>query len=90
MSLPEGQDALITAVARANPNTVVVLETGNPVAMPWLQDVNAVLEAWYPGEQGGAAIAAALVGETKRICVGQVHTRQANQSLWSNANAIDL
>jgi beta-glucosidase len=62
MSLPEGQDALIGALADANPNVIVVLETGNPVTMPWLPRVKAILEAWYPGEQGGAAIADVLSG----------------------------
>lgn len=63
MSLPEGQDALIGAVAAANPNTIVVLETGNPVKMPWLNKVKAVVEAWYPGQEGGAAIADVLTGK---------------------------
>jgi beta-glucosidase len=62
MNLPEGQDELIAALAKANPNTVVVLETGNPVKMPWLNSVKAVVEAWYPGEAGGSAIADVLTG----------------------------
>jgi beta-glucosidase len=62
LRLPDSQDALIAAVAAANPKTVVVLETGNPVLMPWLGEVGAVLEAWYPGSEGGKAIAAALFG----------------------------
>jgi beta-glucosidase len=62
LSLPHGQDALIAAVAAANPRTMVVLETGGPVLMPWLGDVAAVLEAWYPGGQGGVAIANVLTG----------------------------
>lgn len=64
LTLPNGQDALIAAVASANPNTIVVLETGNPVAMPWLDKTAAVLEAWYPGARGGEAIASVLFGET--------------------------
>ena len=64
LSLPWGQDAVIGAVADANPNTVVVLETGNPVAMPWLAKVRAVLAAWYPGQCGGQAIAEILTGVT--------------------------
>ncbi|MBW0013843.1 glycoside hydrolase family 3 C-terminal domain-containing protein [Mycobacterium sp.] len=62
LSLPWGQDELIAAVSAANPNTVVVLETGNPVAMPWACSVNAILQAWYPGQAGGRAIAEILVG----------------------------
>ena len=64
LSLPWGQDALIDAVADANPNTVVVLETGNPVAMPWLAKTRAVLQAWYPGQAGARAIAEVLTGAT--------------------------
>jgi beta-glucosidase len=63
LSLPGGQDALISAVAAANPHTVVVLETGGPVLMPWLGQVSGVLEAWYPGARGGAAIARLLWGD---------------------------
>ncbi len=63
MALPFGQDALIEAVAAANPNTIVVLETGNPVAMPWANKVAGVLEAWYGGSRGGEAIARVLFGE---------------------------
>jgi beta-glucosidase len=63
LSLPGQQDALIAAVAKANPRTVVVLETGNPVLMPWLDKVGAVLEAWYPGNRGAVAIARILTGK---------------------------
>lgn len=62
LALPLGQDALIDAVAAANPNTVVVLETGNPTSMPWRDRVRAVLQAWYPGQAGGRAIAEVLTG----------------------------
>jgi beta-glucosidase len=62
LSLPNRQDALVEAVAAANPNTIVVLETGNPVLMPWLDSVRAVVEAWYPGQKGGEAIADVLTG----------------------------
>lgn len=62
LSLPDEQDALIAAVAAANPHTVVVLETGNPVTMPWLNRASAVVEAWYPGQRGGDAIANVLFG----------------------------
>jgi beta-glucosidase len=63
MALDGNQDALIGAVGAANPNTVVVLETGGPVAMPWIDQVGAVLEAWYPGTAGGKAIANLLFGK---------------------------
>ena len=62
LALPRGQDPLIAAVAGANPRTIVVLETGNPVAMPWRNQVGAILEAWYPGARGGEAIAQVLFG----------------------------
>lgn len=62
-SSPIDQDALVSAVAKANPRTIVVLENGGPKAMPWLESVNAVLEAWYPGQRGGEAIANILVGD---------------------------
>jgi beta-glucosidase len=61
--LPAYQDALIAAVASANPRTIVVLETGGPVLMPWIDKVAAVLEAWYPGTSGGEAIANLLFGK---------------------------
>ena len=60
--LQEEQDALIHAVARKNPRTVVVLNSGDPVAMPWLEEVAAVLEMWYPGQEGGYATADVLLG----------------------------
>ena len=63
LSLPDNQDALVEAVAKANPNTVVVLETGGPVTMPWRDQVKGIVEAWYPGIGGGQAIAAALYGK---------------------------
>ena len=62
LSLPWGQDAVIEAVTAANPNTIVVLETGNPVTMPWRDSVKAIIEAWYPGQAGGQAIAEILTG----------------------------
>lgn len=63
LSLPWGQDAVIAAVAAVNPNTVVVLETGNPVVMPWQEAANAILQAWYPGQEGGRAIAEIIAGQ---------------------------
>ena len=63
LALPGDQDALVGAVARANPRTVVVLNTPGPVLMPWLPEVAAVLQAWYPGQQFGDALAAVLFGD---------------------------
>jgi beta-glucosidase len=62
LSLPWGQDAVIDAVATANPNTIVVLETGNPSSMPWRDKAKAIVQAWYPGQAGGQAIAEILTG----------------------------
>lgn len=61
--LPYQQDALIEALVAANPNTIVVLETGNAVAMPWLSKVPAVVEAWYNGSEAGSALARVLFGD---------------------------
>ena len=63
LSLPDNQDALIEAVAAANPHTIVVLETGGAVLMPWADKVAAVVEAWYPGIRGSEAIANVLFGD---------------------------
>ncbi len=63
LSLPENQDALVAAVAAANPHTVVVLQTGTAVTMPWLQGTGAVLEAWYGGSKGADAVANLLFGD---------------------------
>src|SRR5271154_4327528 len=63
LSLPNNQDALVEAVAAANPNTIVVLETGGPVTMPWIQHVKGVVEMWYPGIGGAQALANILFGE---------------------------
>jgi beta-glucosidase len=63
LELPADQDLLIQAVARANPRTVVVLNTSGPVYMPWLRQIAGVFEAWYPGQQYGHSIAALLFGD---------------------------
>ena len=63
LSLPENQDALVSAVAAANPKTIVVLENGGPVSMPWAGQVAGILESWYPGIGGAPAIANVLFGE---------------------------
>ncbi|HZR52690.1 MAG TPA: glycoside hydrolase family 3 C-terminal domain-containing protein [Streptosporangiaceae bacterium] len=64
LNLPSAQDELISAVAAANPHTVVVVNAGAPVAMPWLGQVAAVLDAWYPGQTSGTALASALFGQS--------------------------
>jgi beta-glucosidase len=65
LAVPGRQDELVARVAAANPRTVVVLQTGGPVAMPWLGEVAAVLEAWYPGQEAGNAIADVLFGDAE-------------------------
>jgi beta-glucosidase len=64
LSLPSAQDELIRAVAAANPHTVVVIDAGAPVAMPWLSQVAAVVDAWYPGQTSGTSLASVLFGQT--------------------------
>lgn len=63
INLPANENALVAAVAAANPNTVVVLHTGSAVVMPWLDQVKGVVEAWYPGQESGNAIASVLFGD---------------------------
>jgi beta-glucosidase len=63
LSLPDHQDDLIAKVAAANPHTIVVLETGSPVTMPWAGQVAGILEAWYPGSRGADAVASVLFGD---------------------------
>jgi beta-glucosidase len=63
LSLPENQDALIEQIAEANPRTVVVLETGTAVTMPWIDKVSGVVEAWYAGSKGADAVANILFGD---------------------------
>lgn len=62
--LPDGQDDLIKQVSAVNPDTIVVLQTPGPVALPWFRGVKAVLELWYPGDPGGSASASVLLGRT--------------------------
>ncbi|MGH3169431.1 MAG: glycoside hydrolase family 3 C-terminal domain-containing protein, partial [Trebonia sp.] len=64
LNLPSAQNELIAAVAQANPRTVVAVDAGAPVAMPWLPDVAAVVDAWYPGQASGTALASVLFGQT--------------------------
>jgi len=63
LNLSGNQDALVSAVSAANPHTIVVIESGGAVLMPWLAGADAVLEAWYPGQQGAQAIARILFGD---------------------------
>jgi beta-glucosidase len=63
LSLPDHQDDLIAAVAAANPHTIVVLETGSPVTMPWVDQVSGILEAWYGGSRGAQALARVIFGD---------------------------
>ncbi len=63
LSLPENQDELIAKVAAANPHTVVVLETGTAVTMPWADQVSGILEAWYAGSRGAEAVANLIFGD---------------------------
>ncbi|MBC9712611.1 glycoside hydrolase family 3 C-terminal domain-containing protein [Streptomyces sp. TRM66268-LWL] len=62
LRLPGRQDDLVRAVAAANPHTVVVVNSGSPVELPWREDVAAVLLSWFPGQEGGAALADVLTG----------------------------
>jgi beta-glucosidase len=62
LNLPGRQDDLVRAVAAANPDTVVVVNSGSPVELPWREDVAAVLLSWFPGQEGGAALADVLTG----------------------------
>jgi beta-glucosidase len=62
LNLPSAQNELISAVAAANPRTVVVIDAGAPVVMPWLSQVASVVDAWYPGESNGTALASVLFG----------------------------
>src|SRR6266568_1753497 len=64
LNLPSAQDELISAVAAANPHTVVVVNAGAPVAMPWLPSVAGVVDTWYPGQTSGTALASVLFGQT--------------------------
>ncbi len=65
LSLPDGQDDLVRAVAVANPRTVVVVHGGAPVLMPWLEEVDAVVMGWYPGQEDGTVTAALLFGDAE-------------------------
>jgi beta-glucosidase len=63
LNLPWAQDELIQAVAAANPHTVVVIDAGAPVAMPWAGQVASIVDAWYPGQTSGTSLADILFGK---------------------------
>ena len=63
LNLSDKQDDLVSAVAAANPHTIVVLETGGPAAMPWIDKVSAAIEIWYPGIRSAEALADILFGD---------------------------
>jgi beta-glucosidase len=65
LSLPGRQDELVVRVAAANPRTIVVVNAGSPVLMPWADDVAAILLTWFPGQEAGAALADVLLGVTE-------------------------
>ena len=94
LDLGGSQDQLIAAVAAANPRTIVVLDTGSPVVMPWLSSVPAVLEAWYPGQTDGSAIASVLFGDSdpsghlpETWPAGEAQMPTSSTSAWGNATA---
>jgi beta-glucosidase len=62
--LPGEQNKLVEDIARVNPDTIVVLNTGHPVALPWVDKVKAVLEMWWPGDEGGWSTANLLLGKS--------------------------
>jgi beta-glucosidase len=63
LDLPSAQNELVSAIAAANPHTAVVIDAGAPVSMPWLDQVGAVLDAWYPGQSNGTSLAHLLFGQ---------------------------
>ena len=76
LSLPDKQDALIEAVAAANPHTIVVLETGGAVLMPWIDKVSAVIEAWYPGIRGFGSDCQRVVRRRESVGQASAHVPQ--------------
>jgi hypothetical protein len=97
LDIGDGQDQLIEATAAANPHTIVVLNTGSPISMPWLSKVPAVLEAWYPGQADGSAIAAILFGDanpsghlTQTWPRNLAQTPTASPTSWGNATTDDF
>jgi beta-glucosidase len=99
LALPGHQEALIRAVAKTGKPTVVVLVGGSAITMPWLQDVGAVIDAWYPGEVGGTAVAEVLFGDvnpagrlpiTFPIAEGQLPLRYNHKPTGRGDDYVDL
>jgi beta-glucosidase len=95
LSLTGNQDQLVQAVTAANPRTIVVLNTGAPVLMPWVDGVPALLEAWYPGEEDGSALASVLFGDvnpTGKLPVTFPRTEQqtpvSSPERWPGVNGV--
>jgi beta-glucosidase len=95
MSLTGNQDALVRSVAAANPQTIVVVNSGAPVLMPWVNDVPSILEAWYPGEEDGNALASVLFGDVNpsgKLPVTfpktEDQTPAADPSRWPGVNGV--
>ena len=87
MRMPFAQDELLAKIAQANPKTVVVLFGGGPVEMPWLSKVPAVVQAWYPGMEGGSALAAVLLGDVNPS--GKLPFTMPKRLMDSPAHALD-
>jgi beta-glucosidase len=93
MVLPGRQDELVRRVAAANPNTVVVVNTGMPVLMPWAEQVAAVIQVWFPGQAFGEALAETLLGVAEpagRLPVTVPHREVDSPVLRANPDAGDL
>jgi len=88
---PSNQNQLIEAVAAANKHTIVVLETGNPVVMPWRDKVAGIVEAWFPGEQGGVAIANVLFGKVNPSAKLPMSfpAKDSDTPTWKSSGAFD-
>jgi len=67
MALPPGNDRFVASVLAANPNTAVVLQSGTPVEMPWIDQADALLQVWYGGNEGGNGIADVLFGDVNPV-----------------------
>ena len=87
LNLPSAQNELVSAVAAANPHTVVVVNAGAPVAMPWLSQVAAVLDAWYPGESNGTALGRSCSARWTRAATCPSLSRRASPRCRRRARA---